>query len=128
MWRVNFAVALLSLAACAAAEGAVPTPSSNATATTSAASNAEEALRIFGVVALVMCGGMFSGLTLGIMGLDTNQLQVCACVRCPHVPRQDSWLAFRLFACHLLCDGCVGRHWRLSISTSFGVHMRWRGA
>lgn len=37
---------------------------------------ATEALRIFGVVALILCGGLFSGCTLGIMGLDTNQLQV----------------------------------------------------
>lgn len=93
MRRLAFLLALLVLAA------AQPSPSGNATAVASAkkTDSATEALRIFGVVALILCGAMFSGLTLGLMSLDTNQLQV----------REFPRVLLRQF--HFACDGCVRR-------------------
>lgn len=35
-----------------------------------------EVFRYVAIVALIMLSGLFSGLTLGLLGLDTNQLEV----------------------------------------------------
>ena len=43
---------------------------------TSTTSDGELALRLVAIVGLVGLSGMFSGLTLALLGLDTNQLKV----------------------------------------------------
>ena len=48
-----------------------------------------EVFRWFAIVVLVMLSGCFSGLTLGLLGLDTNQLAVRAPsprIRCLSAP------------------------------------------
>lgn len=66
----KLAVLVAALSA-AAAQSASPTPEAS-----SSSSTATLAGQWVGVILLVISGGLFSGMTLGIMGLDTNQLQV----------------------------------------------------
>lgn len=69
---------LLTAAVCCLCMASAEGPATNHTSTSEGEelSAGVEFLRYLAIVLLVLCGAMFSGLTLGIMGLDTNQLQV----------------------------------------------------